>query len=141
MEVNLFDEIDMEIIKILQNNSRIQLQDIGNMVHLTGQAVRNRITRLEKLGAVEGYTIKINMSKLGLGLTAFVTVYMKTNNHAAFYKYLRDNTMITEAHRVSGEGCYSLKAEVASHQMLEELLDGILQFGNYKVNLSISRIK
>ena len=137
----MFDEVDMKIIKILQNNSRIQLQEVGNMVRLTGQAVRNRINRLEKLGVIEGYTIKTNMAKLGLGLTAYVTVYMEANNHAAFHKYVRDNTVITEAHRVSGEGCYSLKLEVASHGMLEALLEGILQFGNYEVNLSISRIK
>ena len=44
----MFDETDIEIIKALQNNSKIQLQELGNMVHLTGQAVRNRITRMEK---------------------------------------------------------------------------------------------
>ncbi len=137
----MFDETDIEIIKALQNNSKIQLQELGNMVHLTGQAVRNRITRMEKRGVIEGYTIKTNMAQLGQELSAFVTVYMKTNEHAFFHKFIRDNVHITEAHRISGEGCYSLKVAVAGHQQLEELLDGILAYGNYKVNLSISKLK
>ncbi len=137
----MFDETDIEIIKILQNNSRIKYQDIGEMVHLTGQAVKNRMARLEKLGIIEGYSIKTNLSKLGQGITAFITIYMKTNNHAAFHKYVRDSILISEAHRISGEGCYILKVSVSSHQQLEELLDGVLQFGNYKVNMSISGIK
>ncbi len=137
----MFDETDIEIIKILQSNSRIQLQEIGNLVHLTGQAVRNRITRLEKLGVIEGYTIKTNMVKLGQHIVAYITVYMQSNNHAAFHKFIRDNIMITEAHRISGDGCYKLKVEAAGHQLLEEFLDGLLPYGNYRLNLSISRIK
>lgn len=137
----MFDETDLEIIKILQQNSRIRYQEIGELVHLTGQAVKNRIVRLEKLGVIEGYTIKTNLSKLGQEITAFITIYMKTNNHAAFHKYIRDSILISEAHRTSGEGCYMLKVSVSSHRQLEELLDGMLQFGNYKVNMSISRLK
>ncbi len=137
----MLDQTDIEIIKLLQDNSRVQLQEIGNAVHLTGQAVRNRIARLEKMGIIEGYTIKTNPAKLGQELTAFVTVFMKTNNHALLHKFVRDNILITEAYRISGEGCYYLKVAVESHTQLEELLDGILQFGNYKVNLSIGRIK
>lgn len=137
----MFDDTDIEIIKILQNNSRIQLQEIGNQVHLTGQAVKNRITRLEKLGVIEGYTIKTNMSKLGQHLIAYITVYMKSNDHASFHKFIRDNIMITEAHRISGDGCYKLKVETNGHQKLEEFLDGLLHYGNYRLNLSISRIK
>lgn len=138
---DMLDETDREIIKLLEDNSRMQLQEIGNRVHMTGQAVRNRIDRLEKAGVIEGYTVKTNTAKLGKEISAFVTVYMKNNNHAALHKFIRDHTGIREAHRIGGEGCYLLKVAVASHQELTELLDGILEYANYKVNLSISRLK
>jgi Lrp/AsnC family leucine-responsive transcriptional regulator len=48
---------------------------------------------------------------------------------------------ISEVHRVSGEGCYRLKAELSSHEELNALLAAILQHGNYRVNLSIGQIK
>lgn len=137
----MLDETDFEIIKIMQNNSRAQLQEIGNTVHLTGQAVRNRITRLEKLGVIEGYTIKTDMSKLGRELIAFITVYMKTNNHSEFLKFIRDNILITEAYRISGDGCYKLKVEAAGNKEIEVILDSILPYGNYRLNLSIGKIK
>lgn len=137
----MLDETDIKILKLLAQNSRRQWQEIGEEVHLTGQAVRNRINRLEKLGVIEGYTIKVNSEKLGKEIVAFITVFMKTTDHAAFQKYINNNTLITEANRISGEGCYMLKVAAANQEELVALLDEILQYGNYKVNLSIGIIK
>lgn len=137
----MIDRTDIEIIKLLAANARIQWQDIGEQVHLTGQAVKNRIGRLEKLGVIEGYTVKLNESKLGKEITAYVTVYMKTTEHAAFQKFISTSLFISEAHRISGEGCYLLKTTASSQQELTDLLDSLLRFGNYKVNMSIGRIK
>ena len=137
----MVDQTDLAIIKLLTQNSRMQWQEIGDTVHLTGQAVKNRITRLEKLGIIEGYTVKVNSSKLGMEVTAFVTVFMKTTDHIAFQKYLRDSDFIFEAHRISGEGCYLMKVQTSCQQELIDFLDNILRFGNYKVNLSIEKLK
>ncbi len=137
----MIDQTDRDIIKLLESNSKIQLQEIGSVVHLTGQAVKNRIVRLEKLGVIEGYTVKVNMAKLGFEMTAFVTVYMNSNNHADFQKFVSANICISDVHRISGEGCYLMKVSVANQQELSDLLDKILQYGNYKVNLSIGKLK
>jgi Lrp/AsnC family leucine-responsive transcriptional regulator len=53
----MIDAIDIEIIRCLQSNSRIQWKQIGEQIHMTGQAVANRIQRLEELGVIEGYTV------------------------------------------------------------------------------------
>ncbi|KNY24885.1 Lrp/AsnC family transcriptional regulator [Pseudobacteroides cellulosolvens] len=137
----MIDQTDMEIIKLLTQNSRMQWQDIGEKVHLTGQAVKNRVDRLEKLGVIEGYTVKLNQDKLGMEIKAFVTVFMKTTDHASFKKYLMQSDLINEAYRISGEGCYLLQVNTTSQKELLTFLDGVLKYGNYRVNLSIDKIK
>lgn len=137
----MFDETDVQIIKLLTKNSRSQWREIGEEVHLTGQAVRNRISRLEKLGVIEGYTIKVNSEKLGKKIIAYITVFMKNTEHAAFQKYVQNNTLITEANKISGEGCYMLKAVAAEQEEIAHLLDEILKYGNYKINISIGVVK
>lgn len=137
----MFDQTDIEILNLLKKNSRMQWQEIGELVHLTGQAVKNRINRLEKQGIIERYTIKVNNDKLGQDQTAFVTVFMKTTDHSAFKKYLEQSNMVSEAHRISGEGCYIIKVRTSGQQELVDYLDGILKYGNYKVNLSIEKVK
>lgn len=70
-----------------------------------------------------------------------ITVYMNSPNHEAFRQFLSQEPLVTEAHRISGEGCYWLRAEVASHDELNTLLERILRYGNYRINLSIGKVK
>lgn len=137
----MIDQTDIEILKLLIKNSRMKWQDIGEKVHLTGQAVKNRIRRMEKLKVIEGYTLKINFNKIGKQITAFITIFMKTTDHLAFQRYILSNPLIVEANRISGEGCYLLKVVSSDREEIVELLDQILQYGNYKINLSIEKIK
>jgi Lrp/AsnC family transcriptional regulator, leucine-responsive regulatory protein len=138
----LFDPTDMAIIDLLRKNSRMQWREIGEQVHLTGQAVANRIRRMEELGLIKKYTIDLDNSKLGKSNVAFVTVYMKTTtHHPTFQQFVMENSAITEADRISGDGCYFLKILVASNEELMDFLNSLLEFGNYRVNLSIGSIK
>jgi Lrp/AsnC family leucine-responsive transcriptional regulator len=137
----MLDQTDLAILKLLQQNSRMQWREIGELVHLTGQAVGNRIRKMEELGIIEGYSVKINPDKLGSSVQAFVTIFMKTNNHSAFQDFIKQREEISEAHRISGEGCYTLKVSVASAEELNRLLDDILQYANYRVNISIGTVK
>lgn len=43
------DNIDFQILQLLSNNSRIQWKDLGEQIHMTGQAVGNRIKNLRKV--------------------------------------------------------------------------------------------
>jgi Lrp/AsnC family leucine-responsive transcriptional regulator len=137
----MVDQTDIQILNLLTKNSRSQWQEIGEEVHLTGQAVRNRINKMEKLGIIEGYTIKINSAIIGKELNAFVTVFMKTTDHLGFQTYIHNNPLITEANRISGEGCYMLKVTASTQKEIVDLLDKVLEYGNYKLNLSIENIK
>lgn len=137
----MLDETDLKILSLLNENSRLQWREVGEFVHLTGQAVGNRIRKMEELGVIEGYTVKLNSLKLGKSLIAFITVFMQTIDHIAFRNLVKESKLISEAHRVSGEGCYLLRAEISDDKELNQLLDNILRFGNYRVNLSIGKIK
>jgi Lrp/AsnC family transcriptional regulator, leucine-responsive regulatory protein len=137
----MFDQTDWQILQCLQKDSRMQWQEIGKTVHLTGQAVAARIRRMQEVGIIEEFTVQLSYTKLGRPLLAFITVFMHTADHASFQRFLANKPDIVEAHRVSGEGCYWLKANIATQQELTELLDTILKYGNYRVNLSIGKIK
>ncbi|MBU3176355.1 Lrp/AsnC family transcriptional regulator [Clostridium estertheticum] len=137
----MLDQTDTQILSLLTKNSRMQWQEIGEEVHLTGQAVKNRISKMEKSGVIKGYTVNINSEMLGKNLTAFVTVFMKTTDHLSFKKYINNNSLVTEAHRISGDGCYMLKLTASTQAEIVDFLDEILKYGNYKLYLSIQNIK
>ena len=137
----MLDYTDWEIIKLLKANCKMQRKDIGEQVHLTGQAVSNRISRMEELGVIQGYSVLLDDTLLGKALTAYITVFMKTTNHQALHVFLQNQEAVVEANRISGDGCYLLKIQVNSQAELNCFLDSVLKYGNYRVNISIGKIK
>jgi Lrp/AsnC family leucine-responsive transcriptional regulator len=137
----MLDNTDWEILKLLKDNCKMQFRDIGEIVHLTGQAVSNRISRLEALGIIKGYTVLLDKKLLGKIITAYITVFMKTTDHGAFHTFLRNHELVEEACRISGEGCYLLKIQTNSQEDLNCFLDSVLKYGNYRLNISIGKIK
>jgi Lrp/AsnC family transcriptional regulator, leucine-responsive regulatory protein len=137
----MLDQTDLRILALLRENARLSWKKIGEQVHLTGQAVGNRIRRMEDMGVIRGYTAVVDPAKLGPSLTAIVTILMKTTDHGRFERFVSRRPEIVEAHRVSGEGCYSLLVRVPDQTALNALLDAILAYGNYRLSLSIGRLK
>ena len=135
------DNIDVQILRLLSENSRIQWKDLGEQIHMTGQAVGNRIKKLEDSGVIKAYSIIVDEMKLGLSFTAFVIIYMKTSNHDPFLRFIQQRKEVVEAHRVSGEGCYHMKVKVTTQEQLNLFLNEILEFGNYALYLSIQERK
>lgn len=135
------DNIDFQILQLLSENSRIQWKDLGEQIHMTGQAVGNRIKKLEESGVIKAYSIIVDQMKLGQIYTAFVIIYMKTANHDSFLRFIKERKEVVEAHRVSGEGCYHMKVKVNTQEQLNLFLNEILRFGNYSLYLSIQEIK
>lgn len=137
----MLDKTDLDIINYLKKDGRMKWNDLGDLVHLTGQAVSNRVKELEKKGIIEGYTVSVNEQKLGHTINAYITVFMKSLNHSEFVDFIRVTDEIKEAHRISGEGCYMLKVSSSSNETLVQLIDSLLKFGLYKINMSIDVIK
>lgn len=136
------DDTDLQILRALLNNALLTHKEIGEIVHLTGQAVGARVRKLQDLGIIEGYTLRWNPEKIGLSVHAFLTVFMNSNqSHQPFRDFVRSNEAVTEVHRVSGEGCYWLRVRMSDGSGLNKLLEEVLQYGNYKLSLSIEQIK
>ncbi|HMM22519.1 MAG TPA: AsnC family transcriptional regulator [Selenomonadales bacterium] len=137
----MIDHTDKAILALLKENSRRQWKEIGETVHLTGQAVAARVQAMLDRGVIEAFTLRVDSGKLGKPLRAFVTVFMASSDHSAFQRFLAGESRITEAHRIGGDGCYWFSAELATQEDLNQLLEQVLRFGNYRIQLSIGRIK
>lgn len=142
MTVQALDEVDIRILQCLLEDSRRSNKEIGEIVHLTGQAVGARVRKLQDLGVIEGYTLRWNPQKIGRNVHAFVTAFVNPGAaHQAFRDFVQSREEIEEMHRVSGEGCYWLRVRITDGAELNGLLDALLRYGNYKVSLSIEALK
>ncbi|HEY3368796.1 MAG TPA: Lrp/AsnC family transcriptional regulator [Symbiobacteriaceae bacterium] len=137
----MLDQTDLAILDLLKKNARLTWKEVGQRVHLTGQAVAGRIARLQELGVLKGFTVQVDGEKLGQPVLAFITVFMQSADHLSFRSFLTREPEVEEAFRISGDGCYWLRVRCSTQQELTAFLDRVLAFGNYSVNLNLDRVK
>lgn len=135
------DPIDFQILQLLNKNSRIQWKEIGKEIHMTGQAVGNRVQKMKEKGIIQAYSIVIDEMKVGISFTAFIIFFMNADKHNELLKFIQHTNEISEAHRVSGDACYLIKVNVRSQENLNEVLNNLLRYGNYHLYLSIEKVK
>jgi Lrp/AsnC family transcriptional regulator, leucine-responsive regulatory protein len=135
------DSIDFQILQLLNKNARIQWKEIGEKIHMTGQAVGNRIKKMEDNGVIQAYSIVIDEWKMGLSFSAFVIFFMNACTHDDLLKFIAHRNEISEAHRVSGDACYLLKITARSQEGINHFLNDLLKYGNYQLYLSIKEVK
>ncbi|WP_297630353.1 Lrp/AsnC family transcriptional regulator [uncultured Clostridium sp.] len=135
------DKIDLDIIKILETNSKLSFKEIGEKVHMTGQAVGFRVNKLIEEGIIQNFTIKTDKSKLGFSTTAFIKLYMNTADHSNVLSIIEKHDEIVEAFRISSDCCYILKIESLNTDFINSLIEEVSSFANYQISLSLSKVK
>lgn len=68
------DNKDVEILKKLQENSKISIKDLGRELKSPVTTVYAKIKRMEELGVIKNYKTVLDAKKLDRGTTAFILV-------------------------------------------------------------------
>ncbi len=110
------DTTDRNILKHLQQDASLTVDDIGERVHLSRNAVWRRIRQMETAGVIRGRVALVDPDKVGCPLT--VMVLIRTNAHAAdwmetFQSTLRSMPEVVGAYRMTGDLDYVLRVRVA----------------------------
>jgi len=126
--VIILDSIDLKIIEVLKENSRVTTSEISKKVSLSIPAVAERIRKMEESNIIESFTIKVNREKINQRLLAFIFVNIdKTDNIEDFRKSIVNFSSVLECHHVAGEYDYLLKVLVEDSKALEYFLSDKLK--------------
>lgn len=136
----MLDQTDMRILEELSKNSRIKMKELGEKVHLTGQAAATRVAKLEDNGVIEGYTIKVNQAKLGFFIHALINIYTKSTYHQPYLSFIKtQEKYILNNYKISGDGCYLLECKFPSNELLDQFLVDLNEHANYKLTIVINK--
>ena len=104
------DSVDVKIIECLKANSRENASVIGSKVNMSVSAVIERIKKLEASGIIKQYTVVLDNDKLGLDLTAFISVSMEHPKYNdGFVEFVMCHPQIVECHYITGDFDFLLK--------------------------------
>jgi Lrp/AsnC family transcriptional regulator, leucine-responsive regulatory protein len=71
------DAIDRRILQALQSDGRMTYDELARQAGLSASAALRRVRRLEEIGVIVAYAARIDAAKLGLSLTAYISVRLE----------------------------------------------------------------
>lgn len=124
------DTFDCRILRLLQVDADMPLEQIGDRVGLSRNAVWRRIKALEASGLIRARVALLDPEKLGLGLTVFMLI--RTDRHAPewleqFARAARDLPEILGAYRMTGDLDYLIRARVADVKDYDRLYQTLVR--------------
>lgn len=78
------DDIDHQILEILLENARTPYTDIAKRLKIAAGTVHLRVTKIEKVGLINGSSLLLDYKKLGYGFVSFVGVYLEKSHQVKF---------------------------------------------------------
>ena len=124
------DRTDRRILQAMQRNARISNLELAEAVGLSPTPCSRRVKRLEASGIIRAHVTLLDQSKLGLKLTAYISISMDRHTperFEAFEAEVRQYPEVMECSVVTGQSAdYLLRAVVPDMEYYEEFLLGKL---------------
>ena len=125
------DHIDQQILSIMKKNARNSVSNIANQINLSVPATSDRIKKLEDMHIIEGYKAIVNPQKVGLDLSALITIVSESSSdYEKIIEYANQMDEIVECFATTGRGSHILVIQTKNTESLEKLLRTIQSWPN-----------
>jgi Lrp/AsnC family leucine-responsive transcriptional regulator len=120
------DRYDQQILEILQNEGRINNQELAERIGLSPSPCLRRVRALEESGLIQGYRALLDAKKLGLSLMALVHISMDRHTPERFANFEASVGLLPEVMEcllITGQDAdYQLKVAVRDMDHYQALL-------------------
>ena len=124
--VNKMDNIDISILKMLQENARMSASDISKKVNLSVSSVADRIRKLESSNVIQQYSAILDPVFFEKELTAFMLISLQRPQVSKkFLDFIDLEKEILSCFYIAGEFDYIIKIVTKNTRTLGEVLNRI----------------
>ena len=142
------DEIDIQILRRLQDDGRITNVELAQSVGLTAPPCLRRMRALEDGDVITAYHAAIDPSKMGYTITVFAMVSLKSQAESdlqAFEDHVQRLPEVRECYMLNGEIDFMLKVVARDLQQFQSFLTSELtaapNVASVKTSLTIRSAK
>lgn len=119
------DEIDRKILRLLQDDCRLTMQEIADRVGLSASPCHRRIKMMEDGGLIRGYVALVDQRRIGLPVSVFVSIKLERQREKdleAFAKAISRWPEVLECYLMTGHRDYLLRVVVEDLSAYEKFL-------------------
>jgi len=142
------DKTDLQILRILQTNSKITNLQLSKRIGLSPAPTLERVRKLEKSGVIKSYYAYVDPQVVGCHVQTFILVSLAWHKKKAlptFVEKIKDIPEIIECYIITGEADCLLKVVAKDipdyEQLLFRKLSQIEEIERLKTLMTLSTIK
>jgi len=141
------DAIDRKILAVLQDNASLSVAEIGSRAGLSSTPCWKRIQRLEADGVILKRVALVEQSRIGLGVTVFVSIETGDHSHdwlERFAKVVGAMPEVMEFYRMAGDVDYMLRVvvpDIAGYDAFYKRLIATVPLANVTSRFAMEKIK
>ena len=143
-----FDELDLRILEVLQNDASISNQVLAERVFTSPATTLRRVRALETAGVIESTVAILSPEKLGASITAIAEITLDVQNAEAFDAFdalISAEPAITQAYRTAPSVDFTLLLTVrdmaAYHALVQRLFTAANNVRNVRSRFVTKRSK
>ena len=137
----MVSNIDRLIIDLLKENARATFAEIGRKIALSPSSVRERVQKLEDLGVITSYSVKVNEALIGNGLEVFILLKIFDGKLKHILSEIHTFPEVKEAFRITGPYNIHLRVALRDQLHLQQFIDKLINYGSPTTLLVLSEIK
>ncbi len=142
------DKVDLQILRILQDNSKITNLDLSKKIGLSPAPTLERVKKLEQSGIIQSYHAQVSPASIGLSVKTFVLVslaWQKENALNNFLDKVKQIDEIVECYIITGEADFLIKIvcrDIPTYEkLLFKTLSQIEEIERLKTLMTLSTVK
>lgn len=112
------DDIDIKILRLLQQNSHLTVKELAARVNLSPSPTFERQKRLEREGYIQRYGAIVDHHKMGHNVIVLCNIRLKQHTHDLIQQFMdtvQNIDQITECYNTTGD--YDFQIKVYAHDM------------------------
>ncbi|MGV8815601.1 MAG: Lrp/AsnC family transcriptional regulator [Gelidibacter sp.] len=137
----MVSDVDRQIIKLLKLNARASFAEIGRTVALSPSSVRERVQKLEDLGVIKSYTVKLDQAQLGNGLEVFILVKIFDGKLKYILSEIHSYPEVQEAFRITEPYNIHIRVVLRDQLHLQQFIDKLINYGSPTTLLMLTEIE
>ena len=116
-EAVVLDDLDLEILQVLEEDSKRTYSEIGRLLGVAHSTVYDRIRKMETQGIIRKYTVVLDLDKVGVKyITAIMTVFTDPKESENVAKRLSELEQVLEVSTSLSEELLIIAKVVAEDQ-------------------------
>lgn len=133
--VDIVDKVDLDLLELLQENSRITISELSKKLALSRPSVTERILRLQEKEIIEEFTARVSLTEMDRGTILFIQISSLKVSKNEFEQMIIEDDDILECHRVTGNTSYFIKAAVKDMNSMKALIDRLMPCGDLNTSI------